>query len=355
MALHSKLVLKRKSYKIIHSVLRDTVSCLIDKIDQNPVPDKSLEIRLFMVVRNESLRLSFMLEYYFGRGVDRIFVVDNNSTDNIASIVLSKENAHLFHTKDNYVRQGYWVDLLLHRYGLGHWCIIVDADEMFAYPYWEKINIRQLCTFLDKESYDALDCFVLDMYPNKPINSISYKEGSNPLLIAPWFDIASYDTVLGESRRSPFFCDEFNVMYIGPARVFGGMRKRIFGINACLSKFSLIKFKKSMFLSSGAHFIEGANIANIRGALLHFKFLNDFPARVREEVGRGQHWRNAFEYKKYLQVLNCNPNLNLHCSMSAKFVDSNRLVSLGIMKSSARLKAFIKLCDSGQYGTLATK
>jgi hypothetical protein len=39
-----------------------------------------------MVVRNEALRLPFMLQHYFERGVDRIFVFDNDSTDDTQSI-----------------------------------------------------------------------------------------------------------------------------------------------------------------------------------------------------------------------------------------------------------------------------
>lgn len=104
-----------------------------------------------MVVRNESLRLPFLLEYYFSQGVDRIFVLDNGSTDGTPEIVLSKKNTHLFHALGPYMRHGEWIDTLLHRYGLGHWCLVVDGDEQLIYPHFEKIKIRQLCEVLSRK------------------------------------------------------------------------------------------------------------------------------------------------------------------------------------------------------------
>ena len=318
-------------YALRRSLSRNYVSWRIRKIDSLSVPANPGEIRLFMVVRNESLRLPFTLEYYFSRGVDRIFVIDNDSSDDTASIVLSNKNAHLFHTKDKYRNQGYWIDFLLRRYGIGHWCLVVDADELFVYPFCESIALRQLCSFLDSEHFETLDCVLLDMYPDTPLGGVVYKPGMHPLLVAPWFDRGSYVSGMG----GPLYIDDQQIIYDGPERLFGGMRKRIFGCsNACLSKFPLIKFRKSMFLSHGAHFIEGAHAAHIRGALLHFKYLNDFSERVREEVVREEHWQKAAEYKEYLRTLNDFPNINLCSSLSERYVDSNQLVSLGIMKTS---------------------
>jgi Glycosyl transferase family 2 len=303
------------------------------------VPANPDEIRLFMVVRNESLRLPFTLGYYFSRGVDRIFVVDNNSSDDTASIVLSHKNAHLFHTKDKYRRQGYWIDFLLRRYGVGHWCLVVDADELFVYPFCECIALRQLCCFLDKEHFQTLDCVLLDMYPDAPLDGVVYKRGTDPLLVAHWFDRDSYVSGVG----GPLYIDDQEILYDGPERLFGGVRKRIFGSNPCLSKFPLIKFSKSIFLSPGTHYVEGARAAHIRGALLHFKYLNDFSERVREEVARKEHWREATEYKEYLRTLNDFPDINLRSSLSETFVDTNQLVSLGIMKTS---DAWDMFCNS---------
>ena len=215
----------RLEYAFRRSLSRNYVSRRIRKTDPRPVPANPDEIRLFMVARNESLRLPFTLEYYFSRGVDRIFVIDNDSSDDTASIVSSEKNAHLFHTKDQYRRQAYWIDFLLRRYGVGHWCLVVDADEVLIYPFCESISLRQLCSFLDKEHFQTLDCVLLDMYPDTALDGILYTRGTDPLLVAPWFDSGSYVSGMG----GPRYIDDQQIIYDGPERLFGGMRKRIFG------------------------------------------------------------------------------------------------------------------------------
>src|SRR5262249_13912145 len=128
-------------------VARHAVARKIKIIDDRNIPLARTEIRAFVIVRNEALRLPFMLRHYFERGVDRIFVLDNDSTDDTRSIALSFDNTHLFYTKDVYPRAGAWVDLLLRHYGNGCWCLVLDADEMIVYPDFEVVSLRELCNF----------------------------------------------------------------------------------------------------------------------------------------------------------------------------------------------------------------
>lgn len=313
-------------------VARQAAGRKIKRIDDRNIPRLRTELRAFMVVRNEALRLPFMLRHYFERGVDRIFVLDNDSTDDTRSIVLSFDNTHLFHTKDIYTHQGAWVDLLLRRYGDGCWCLVLDADEMIVYPDFEIVSLRELCNFLDGECFDALDCVLLDMYPDKPLGEVRYTQGTDPLQIASWFDKASYNGF----GTGPWYSHDWNILHQGPVRLLGGMRKRVFDIEACVSKVPLVKFRNSIALSAGAHFIQGARVADLRGALLHFKFLDDFVANAQKEVAREQHWNKAQEYKGYVAVLSRDPNLNFMSSISERFVSSSQLVALGIMKTSTR-------------------
>jgi hypothetical protein len=82
--------------------------------------------------------------------------------------------------------------------------------------------------------------------------------------------------------------------------------------------------------------IQGARVADLRGALLHFKFLDDFAAKVQREIAREQYWNGAQEYKGYGTVVSLDPNLNFMSPMSEKFVSGSQFVTLGVMKTSAR-------------------
>src|SRR6516165_11376213 len=336
---------------------RQAAARKIKRIDDRGIPLTRTEIRAFMIVRNEALRLPFMLRHYFERGVDRIFVLDNDSTDDTRSIALSFDNTHLFYTKDVYTRAGAWVDLLLRRYGNGCWCFVLDADEMIVYPDFEVVSLRELCNFLDRESFDALDCVLLDMYPDRPLNEIKYTQGTDPLQIASWFDKPSY-TGFG---AGPWYSHEWNILHQGPLRFSGGMRERVFGVRACVSKVPLVKFQNSIFLSLGTHLIQGARVADLRGALLHFKFMDDFAANVQREIAREQYWNNAKEYKDYGAVLSRDPSLNFTSPISEKFVSSSQLVTLGVMKTSTkfveyrttRCRDFERAEHEGYAGNLA--
>ncbi len=309
--------------KIIRRFLKLLTFFRIRRLDNKPIPDNFDEIRLFMSVRNEALRLPYFFKYYRNLGVDRFFVVDNNSTDESRDFLLKQKDTHIFYTTQKLSYQPIWFDILLHKYGLGRWCLIVDADEFIIYPYYERITLRDLCFFLKKSGYTVLRCFLMDMYPEAPLSKVHYKKNDDPISIAPYFD-----------SEWNYYNDHYS----------GGMRRRVFGININLNKFPLIYFKPSMALSWGTHYIYGKeiSISDIQGALLHFKYFSDFYRRTAEEVKRKKHWNEAIEYRSYMCVLKQNPNLKLYYDKSVKFVGSQQLIKFGIMKSSMELDNFIK-------------
>lgn len=337
----------KRSIQLAISILR------MRKIDQNAVPNEPKEIRLFIMVRNESLRLPYLLNYYFGMGADRAFIIDNNSTDDTVDLLLSQKNTHLFRTNQSLVKQLFWWNALLGRYGAGHWCIVVDADELLTYPYRETINLHKLCDFLDRHGYNALNAVALDMYSNKPLRSVSYRPGTDPLSVCPYFDSdlhnsSKYLTKGPWTVENPLITKNF--IYIGPERIFGGVRKRIFDIKPLLSTFPLIKYNLKMFLSSGKHYIKGPiSIANIRACLLHFKFLNDFAEKVNAAVMHEQYWHCSAEYNMYKKVLDEKPDISFYHPESEKYINSAQLVKLGFMKSSTDLDYFVKNNSDSTY------
>ena len=129
--------------KEAHAKIVNNVKYLLKRLDNEPIPSDKEEIRLFAVARNEELRLLYFLQYYFKNGVDRVFIIDNCSTDSTVEIALSVENVHVFQVQQDYKgNYGYWMEYFLETYGTNYWCIVVDIDELFLYPFIE--NIFQL-------------------------------------------------------------------------------------------------------------------------------------------------------------------------------------------------------------------
>jgi len=75
-------------------------------------------------------------------------------------------------------------------------------------------------------------------------------------------------------------------------------------------------------------------VAPETGALLHFKFLNDFHARALEEVARDEHYDGATEYRRYAERLSQHPDMTFMYEGSVRFEGTSQLVRLGLMQDT---------------------
>ncbi|MBV8201222.1 MAG: glycosyltransferase family 2 protein [Acidobacteria bacterium] len=284
-------------------------------------------------MRNELQRLPFFFQYYSRRGVSRFFVVDNDSTDGTAELLLSTPDVHVFHTAGRYSQSLYgltWIRSLLDSYGQGRWCIVVDADELLVYPGWEQLSLPELCAYLDSERSSAFASLLLDMYSDKPIRDTRYRAGSDPLTACPYFDP---DTILRVGR--------WPQVVGGRDMHAGGMRKRVFGLDVNLDKVCLIKYRSSMQLHIGMHALGGAAVSEARGAVLHFKYMLAFGDRAQVEAMRREHWQEGLEYRRYAEVVSHDPELTAFTGASALFQKSDDLSGYGIMRSTAGLDRLV--------------
>lgn len=296
------------------------------------VTRSSLTGRLFLFAkaRNEALRLPYFLDYYFGRGVDHIFLIDNGSDDETVAIARSYPNVHVFSTRENFRNYSNWMEVMLDRYGRGHWCVAVDLDEIFIYPGYEHMSLGDLVDHLDSTGHTAVQSLLLDMYSNRPIRLNAYTPGQDPLEVCPYFDPDFEERIkmwLNKNTLRRFPC----------ARPTGNLRARMFNASVNLSKVSLFKYGPGVFAGEGMHAVDGVAYSPIRGAVLHFKYLQDFNARAVEEAARGVYASNASAYQKYAARVSGDKDLNCYCENSVRFEDSAQLVRLGIMRTTPEL------------------
>lgn len=297
------------------------------KIDKREIPDNEREIRLFLAARNEMLRPPYWFEYYRKLGVDRFFVIDNGSLDESQSYLLGQSDTHVFYTEESFSNKEIWLKVLMDQYGIGHWCLAVDADELFQYPFCEKKTLQWLCGLLDEKGDTAIENILVDMYPKDKVGETVYIPGTNFTEHSPYFDPYCYER---------HFCMRRHVLLgkkLPMAAYFGGTRKRLFGIeHLCCSKVSLVKYSKKVFLDAGMHFVLGAKVSDVQGVVLHFKFLHDFLQRVQEEVIREEHFNHAKEYKQYQEKIDAEQFGSIYYEKSIKYIGTEQLLELGFMK-----------------------
>ncbi|MDO6815017.1 glycosyltransferase family 2 protein [Cobetia amphilecti] len=288
----------------------------ISTIQDNTNLIGSDDIILFCTMKNEAHRLEFFIDYYEKLGVDSFIFVDNASTDNTKSLLSSRDNVSLFYTDASYKDSNFgmhWVNFLLSKYGVNHWCLTCDPDEFIVYPHMETRDLIDLTQYLDSIKQESFFTTMLDMYSDKPVNQTIYEPATDPLKVCKYFDGYGYSKSYNHAITNLF--------------VQGGVRKRIFSRNTpssspALNKVPLVKWKKNYAYISSMHMLLPKKLNRcidermVTGALLHFKFISQLDNKVREEMLAKQHYNDSAEYKQYGDVINAqgllyNPNVSI--------------------------------------------
>ena len=287
------------------------------------------EVLCCCVVRNEAVRLPYFLSFYRQKGIGKFLFVDNASTDGTLAYLLEQADVYVWRSPYSFNRANFgsaWFELLLRQHGVGHWCVIVDADELLYYPECESKSLVQLCRELDDKNKFAFNVVHVDMYSDKAIKDTHYTSGQRFEDVCPYFDRQFYHSKV--DNYGPF---RNQTAYLG------GVRQRIFGTPDVyyLSKVPLLKYNIEVVLTGGQHWTNytKAEMAEGRGCLLHFKFFSNFHEHIRQEVQREEHCFNARLYKEYATGITQNDALELYDEQhSVKLQGSQQLVQLGIMQ-----------------------
>jgi len=288
------------------------------------------DIILFSVMKNETCRLEFFLDYYRRLGVNHFIFVDNDSTDGFGKFVSGQPDVSFYHTKASYKDSHFgvhWCNALLAKHGVGHWCLTCDPDEFLVYPKVDTRNLRELTEYLDTNYIISFYTLMIDMYGKGFVEDASYHTGQDPLKVCPYLDRIGYNKGLWD--------------YYSAIAAVGGVRRRVFfqscaDMSPALNKVPLVKWKRHYLYALSTHVARPNRINEVcgpdytTGALLHFKFISQLKEKVEEEKDAKQHWDDSFEYRRYDDVISARIQLYSE-SVSAKYEGWHTLVELGLM------------------------
>jgi glycosyltransferase involved in cell wall biosynthesis len=348
------------------------------RLDQRQLPDNPAEIRAFMTVRDEMLRLPRTLEHYRSIGVSRFLVADNGSIDGSREFLLSQPDCHVFVTHNSYSESGFgvdWQNSLLDEYGMNHWCLLVDADEWFIYPGYESRPLPALVAHLEQSGAQGMFAFLLDMYSSgTTTESISEPQGS-PFAASRYFD-SDY------TWRRAFYLPGLQPPRFPQYEVIGGPRLRMLFPFLCRHHYlleTMWQISYRVYLLTGRtplpvawrpaptltkipfvrwlpgtryqhpHATVPIKLSEVTGVLLHFKFLQDFYIKVSTELNRKENrvygvW--ARELERYLANLQKNPGFSFYYAGSVAYEGSEQLVRLGILKEDQEWRRMRDAADA---------
>lgn len=330
---HSHLPEEERNKYVINPIKE----CRRHGSDLRPTNDKTNAIRkntilAFIVIRNESNRLPYFIDYYRQKGVGHFLFIDNGSTDGSSDYLGDQPDCSTWYTDASYKNSNFgihWTNYLLHKYGVGHWCITVDPDEFLIYPHSETRNLIELTDYLISNGQEQMFCVLLDMYSDRKVSDTTYIRGQDPLDVCPYFDANGYT-----QKENASYGDNF---------IQGGPRRRVFFRDApshapAINKTPLVYWKKTCNYISSTHLLapkemnipHKENLLSTTGCLLHFKFFSTMAQKAVEEIERKEHYENSVEYKKYHAVISEAKDILIH-SKSDRFCSSDQLCKLGMM------------------------
>lgn len=299
--------------------------------DLTPVADRTDRIAdgavlLILCFRDEMERLPHFVAHYRELGVDHVLAVDNASSDGSDRFLSEQPDVSLWRTTASYraARFGMdWCNALLDRYGAGHWCLTVDADELWVGP----ARLPDLTRSLDQAGRETHGALMLELYPKGPLGTQSFAAGGDPLSVLTGFDPAGY-----RARVQP---------RLGQLWVQGGPRARCFFANRperapTLNKTPLVKWRRGYTYVSSTHSLLPRRLNDWRGTenalLLHTKFLPSVAERSQTERALGEHFGDPSLYDAYYDALASAPTL--WCAESMIYEGWSQARMLGLTRIS---------------------
>ncbi|WP_068408891.1 glycosyltransferase family 2 protein [Labrenzia sp. OB1] len=339
---------------------------------------------------NEALRFPYFLEHHRALGVRHFIVIDNNSADGTGALLADQPDVSVILTEKPYKdHKSEWRQLLCDRYLEDRWVLFPDVDELFVYPGWPDLPVESLAAYLDEGGFRALFCPMVDMYPQGPLKELAYRPGESFLKTCSWFDAEGY-------RYNPLKGSHAKRYKTPERHVFGGTRERLFhqaakrpqsffdklllstlfslratapggragrkldhllfkpvknalpSPAAVQSKIPLLKWETGYRFSGGVHGIDRqVAVAPDWGALLHFKYLDDFESKVFEALERKQHTDNAGHYLDYNVQMSRLLTEGLHYSGSTLFSGVQSLIDCGLMRESSGFRRWLSENSTG--------
>ena len=293
------------------------------------------DVVVVALVRDGIYYLENFLRYYRGLGAVGFVFCDNGSSDGTlerlreeADCVVLQSTLPWGEVENRFRNHAAKVHCA------GRWCLYADMDEQFTFEGAERIGLPGLVRYLERQGNTALVAQMLEMFPKGPLNAAagwSFVESVKRFRFHDLRDVARYDYhspevsfrhALGRNRVTS---DRIKVM-------FGGVRKRVFGEECCLTKHPLVFVGKGVEPGVHPHASAGVRCADFTGLIRHYKFAGDVAARDADTLARGVsvHGEDA----KRLQALG-NDDLSLWSQDAREDQSFAALEAAGVMVRSA--------------------
>jgi hypothetical protein len=302
------------------------------------------EFVVVCLVKNGAEYIKTFINYYQNMGARHFFFIDNGSTDETIALLKLYQNITIYETELPHKK--YECEIrraIIEEHCKNGWCLCVDIDELFDYPFSEQISMKYFLRYLNLHQYTAVLSYLLDMF-SKEIEFSLEKQEEDIVSKYCYYDVSK----IKKTRYNSTFVSFTNYNQLSDKKMknySGGIRRRVFKSKKSdylLTKHPLIFIDSNIEPVVHPHFCNKALIADVNGVLKHYKFINTFKDKViRSLKSKDYTYYAEQEYKEYLNVIQDKNRLSLYSRRSRKLENIEQLVRTNFLRVSKLYKTYI--------------
>lgn len=244
------------------------------------------EVALVALVKDAEYFLGPFLTHHQALGVRHIILVDNGSSDD--TVATAKRFDRITILRNTLPAKRYEVllrTIAAQQVAKGGWLLFADADEMFETPL--AAPLPRLIAYLNAQGFTAMVTQMLDLFSPQPYGVGKGWTYAQVVEQADHYSLGQVKSLPYHDRHSIGFSWFLDSNDGDVALKIGGLRAEIFGEACFLSKHSLVRNLPGAQVMTHPHCASGVRVADVTGALRHYKLAGDYLARDRASVAAG--------------------------------------------------------------------
>ena len=292
------------------------------------------ELLVICVVRNGEEYVQSFMAHYRALGARHLVFLDNGSTDGTVDRLRRYDGVTVLETDVPYQRyENSMKRYLAERFSPGRWNLIADIDELFDFPYSDRLGLRAFLQYLNHHAYTAVAAQLLDMFADRPLSALPVEADEDLTSTYRFYDVSNVAT---EEYRRPGD-GEVEIRFHR-----GGIRRTVFGTHNGLTKAALVRMDGRVEPFIAWHHVRNARFADLSCVLRHYPFGPSFSRKVRDAVETGRYGRKTSdEYVAYWAVLGKQPDLNLRLETAREWTSLEELIESGFLVVSSAYRRWV--------------
>ncbi len=240
-------------------------------------------------VLNGAWYLPEFLRHYRALGARHFVFLDNGSTDATVAMLADEPGVAVLQSPlplGPYERE--FRQHMARVYGPDRWCLFVDTDEVFD---WEghAQGLAALTAGLTEMGATALVAQMLEMFPTCPLRDAVGWDYARVQRDFGYCDLTHITRFGYLAADNPLVGLLTTNRLLNPALsyLFGGVRKRVFDEDCCLTKHPLVFAGGGTSPATHPHCAGNVTVAPFTALIKHYKFANDPFGRDRAGLAAG--------------------------------------------------------------------